>query len=94
MVNLAKLILTLLNPGLNGHEAKDIWNTNETGCFWIACSDRGFAHKKAEPESLFMVPPRRNRQPIQQHYFFNLLTPLQNYNLLTLEFIIINCYDL
>lgn len=29
-------------------KAKDIWNTDETGCFWRSLPDKGLAQKKME----------------------------------------------
>ena len=32
---------------VEGYAAEDIWNLDETGCFWRALPDRGFAQKAA-----------------------------------------------
>ena len=32
---------------VEGYAAEDIWNLDETGCFWRALPDRGFAQKGA-----------------------------------------------
>ena len=31
---------------LEGYDAKDVWNIDETGCFWRALPEKGFAQKK------------------------------------------------
>ena len=33
---------------LQGYEKGDIWNLNETGCFWNAPPDRGFGESQKE----------------------------------------------
>ena len=33
---------------LEGYEAQDIWNTDETGCFWKALPDKGLAERKKQ----------------------------------------------
>ena len=33
---------------IDGYEAKDIWNTDETGCFWRSLPDKGLASAKKE----------------------------------------------
>ena len=33
---------------LQGYEAKDVWNLDETGCFWKALPEKGFGQKKKE----------------------------------------------
>ncbi len=47
---------------VQGYKSEDIWNIDETGCFWRALSDRGFAQKgqrrkesKAEGNGCFDV---------------------------------------
>ncbi len=33
---------------VQGYKSEDIWNIDETGCFWMALPDRGFAQKGAK----------------------------------------------
>ena len=33
---------------LDGYEARDIWSTDETGCFWKALPEKGLAEQKKE----------------------------------------------
>lgn len=37
-----------LSELLQGYEAKNIWNLDETGCFWKALPEKGFGQKKKE----------------------------------------------
>ncbi len=33
---------------VEGYELRNIWNCDETGCYWNALPDKGFAEKKKE----------------------------------------------
>ena len=42
---MGQLLIPLI---LEGYSAQDIWNLDETGCFWRALPDKGFSQRTKE----------------------------------------------